>query len=213
MQEHTSNPLEELAREPVTSQELRALLERLGSQEFGGPEEPDVRAVSEATGVPVEAIGRILADIRRKELHDRYGRDIERHEQDIRRLELTTDQIARRGPAVTGFDPEVVREIEAVARERIRERSTSAVGVMLLAALIAVAIALAAGSSVGRAHPQRARSAASVKMSSGAEVYVDSNGNEWVIDRNGTQRAPRGDDEESAVLTLRKSLGEPWPSK
>lgn len=115
MPEHTPNPLEQLAREPVSPQELRTLLERLGSQELGGPEEPDVRAVSEATGVPVEAIGRILADIRRKELHDRYGRDIERHERDIRRLELTTDQIARRIPSAAGFDPELAREIEAVA--------------------------------------------------------------------------------------------------
>ncbi len=64
---------EELLAEEVTDAELREILDRLGQDEFGGSGQSRVGDIVELTGIPPEAIGRILADIRKDEWERRFG--------------------------------------------------------------------------------------------------------------------------------------------
>lgn len=64
---------EQLLAEEITDAELREILERLGQDEFGGSGQSRVADIVELTGIPPEAICRILADIRKDEWEKRFG--------------------------------------------------------------------------------------------------------------------------------------------
>ncbi len=87
---------EDLLSEQMSDAEVRTLLERLGSKEFGGSESATVGAVVEATGTDVEIVGRLLAEIRKENFEKRFGLQLKDHGRRIDTLEqIVTDSRAR----------------------------------------------------------------------------------------------------------------------
>ena len=85
---HGVDPANELLDEVLTGEELRQLLSALGQREFGEGEGAQMRDVVEATSADPQAVARLLADIRKRTLKEKYGPMLEEHEGRIERLEV-----------------------------------------------------------------------------------------------------------------------------
>jgi hypothetical protein len=139
----------DLLAEPLSDAEVRTLLERLGSREFGGPESATVGAVVEATGSDAETVGRLLAEIRKEDFEERFGLQLKDHGRRIETLEerssrLERERQAERPRSYLRNEPEHdeyrERAINRLAeQERIAEESkpvASIVGSLFLLALV-----------------------------------------------------------------------------
>jgi hypothetical protein len=87
LEHHEDDPTQNLLDEELTKDELSEVLRRLGRWELGGSESSTIRDVAEATSADPQAIGRLLADIRKENFEEKYGLKIEEHEERIERLE------------------------------------------------------------------------------------------------------------------------------
>lgn len=85
----------DLLSEELTDGEVRTLLERLGSREFGGSESATVGAVVEATGSDPTTVGRLLAEIRKEDFEKRFGLQLKDHDQRIETLEERSSRLER----------------------------------------------------------------------------------------------------------------------
>lgn len=85
----------DLLAEPVTDAEVRTLLERLGSREFGGPEDATLGSVVEATGSDAATVGRLLAKIRKEDFEERFGIQLKDHGRRIETLEEKSSRLER----------------------------------------------------------------------------------------------------------------------
>jgi hypothetical protein len=134
-----SNEQNELLGERLSDAEVRELLERLGDESLGGPEEPTVGAVIEATGASPLEVGRLLAEIRQESLERRFSETFDDHEGRIEKLELTGVRTSQ----AREFDPEKRQILEELAAVEQRKRSGGPIGVVLiLVALLAMGVFL-----------------------------------------------------------------------
>lgn len=81
---------DELAKEELSGDELRQVLQRLAREELGGSDLPTIGSVSEATGANGETIGRILANLRGAEWEawrTRFESTAREHKQRLEALE------------------------------------------------------------------------------------------------------------------------------
>ncbi len=191
--------LETLAREELTDAEVREVLERLGAEQMGGSERPTVGAVAEATGTGPEVIGRILGEIRKRDLEARFGTAIDRHEVEIKRLDQQTARLARERAKIYPQDDEVTEEIERIARERIAQRKLAPLSAVAVAFIVIVAIGLAGRNGSGSGYS--APSEYSMTTKKGVELHLNSNGETWAIGPDGTRRPVR-EDEQQDMSTL-----------
>jgi hypothetical protein len=115
----------ELLAEPLTDEEVRDLLERLGSKEFGGPENATVNSVVEATGASVATVGNLLAQIRKEDFEERFGLRLDHHESRIETLEERAQrlEVLSRPPPVQvqisgqALDPYQQRALDRIAAQ------------------------------------------------------------------------------------------------
>jgi hypothetical protein len=130
-----SDDQNELLSECLSEAEVRELLERLGDASLGGPEEPTVGAVVDATGASPLEVGRLLAAMRQESLERRFCETFENHEDRIEKLELTGPRTGQ----IREFDPEKRQILEDLAAVEQRNRSGGPLGVILmLLALLAM---------------------------------------------------------------------------
>lgn len=116
--------LPDLLAEPLSDAEVRTLLERLGSQEFGSSENATIGAVIEATGSDPVTVGRLLAEIRKEDFEERFGLQLKDHGRRIDTLENKAQRIERnaaiketRSPTDIEWDRYRQRELDRVAKE------------------------------------------------------------------------------------------------
>lgn len=136
MSQHFEDQIEDLAREALSPEELREILDRLAIQET--TEAHTVGAVCEVTGATPEIIGRMLADIRGVSFQQAFGRKLEQQAAELQsqrsRLETHDRRLAdqqrqiqsiprqQRPSSAWDEDPEVVEEMRQIAEERIQAR-------------------------------------------------------------------------------------------
>src|SRR6476659_6924458 len=122
--ENFSQPsVEQLRAESLTDQEVHELLERLGAKEFGGAENATIGAVAEATGNEPEAIGRLLAEIRKEDFEKRFGLQLGEHEARIETLEERTERLQRaERVAAQSVRPKPMDPYAQAALDRLAER-------------------------------------------------------------------------------------------
>lgn len=82
---------EALLAEPITDDEVRSLLERLGTAEFGGPEVSRVGDLIEATDADPQLMARLLGEIRHEDYQERFGARLDAVE---RRLHFVEGRVA-----------------------------------------------------------------------------------------------------------------------
>lgn len=85
----------DLLAEPLSDAEVQMLLERLGSREFGGPEDATLGSVVEATGSDAATVGRLLAEIRKEDFEERFGIQLKDHGRRIETLEKKSSGLER----------------------------------------------------------------------------------------------------------------------
>lgn len=159
-------------------------------------------AISEATGATPVAIGRMLAEIRQENLHERFGRKIETHETKISTLEQRTERLAR--ARREHIDPEVAREIEEVARERIRKRQQApyAIGIIFILGVILLSgICSKSQPFAVSPYPVGSRTV-STDIGNGEQLTVNERGDVWVKTKDGGRRQPTEKERQDAIPLL-----------
>ncbi len=141
--------MEELLLEELTPDEVREVLQRLGSEELGGSENSRVLDVVELTGTEPVQVGRILADIRKEDWEERFGAILDSHSNRIDRLERskTTEQksYVPRRPA----NPDLARRydwrtaVTGSTEPSDEERALKIVGVAIVCFIVIVLILVA----------------------------------------------------------------------
>jgi hypothetical protein len=199
--------LEELAREELTNEEVREILERLSVAEFAGGDHPTLRDVSEATGVDLLAVGKILREIRQENLGelfgdrlDEHGQRLDEHAADLRWLKYN----ASTGPVV---------EERRTTSEFVSDRKVTTTVGLVCAALLGLGLV---GTLTQRdpsrvaspTHAQQGRSV-STRMENGASYYVNEKFEEWVELPNGKRRTPTAQERERYQLMLMSSIAKP----
>lgn len=81
---------EALLAEPITDDEVRSLLERLGTAEFGGPEVSRVGDLIEATDADTQLVARLLGEIRHEDYQERFGARLDAVERRLSDVERRT---------------------------------------------------------------------------------------------------------------------------
>ena len=193
----------ELLAEPLSDEEVRDLLERLGSKEFGGPENATVGAVVEATGSSVETVGNLLALIRKEDFEEKFGLKLEEHEERIDTLENHARQAVRtvhgqethvrRDPHL---DPYQQRALERLAEEERQREALGPIAAVVACVMVLVFLVVMGGQcdSQRREVPY---SSTSYEVTDGT-VHLNSRGESWVQLKSGGRRAAT--DEELSVL-------------
>ena len=203
----------DLLNEPLSDAEVRTLLERLGSREFGGPESATVGAVVEATGSDAATVGRLLAEIRKEDFEERFGLQLMDHGRRIETLEERTKRLEPKPPMVAQqpLDPYQKIALDRLAEEERRKEQVWPSGMIILAALAVIAlVAMLAGgqkpsSQTIREQPFYPQSVSRISVgTSDGQVMLDDNENIWVsLKKGGTREATP--EERSWVLSARMS--------
>ena len=146
----------DLLDEPLSDAEVRTLLERLGSAEFGGLETATLGAIVEATGSDLTTVGRLLAGIRKGEFEERFGLQLQDHGQ---RIETLEERAAYTTPTLDIADPRIRDAVaksyaEQVEEERkasaeLQRKALRSAGYVFLVMIVIITILamIAAGSS------------------------------------------------------------------
>lgn len=197
-QPHTEQA--DLLAESLSDSEVRTLLERLGSVEFGGSEDATLGAVVEATGSDVATVGRLLAEIRRGEFEKKFGVHLQDHGQRIESLEEQARQV---GTSTYIFqpplDPYKNLVLERLAEAEIRKENRSFYGYIWagLIAVIAITAMVVGGAKLDSAKADQAfpgsGSSYSVATTDG-EVFLDSSDKVWVRLKKGGTREATGEE-------------------
>lgn len=204
-----------LLQQELSESEVRELLERLSAEEFAAPSLATVSAVCEATGASAELIGRILADIRKQNIEERYGETIERHEEKIGELDERAHKVAtetrairhrteslmgsrRWSPKPRAQDSEVSAELELMAQERIAARKAApyVVGSLIIALMIFAPFMCA---SPQGGYSDRPTSWSSMDLPNGAKISVNNRGRVWVTEADGSERMPTDAEMEQSI--------------
>lgn len=205
----------DLLNEPLSDAEVRNLLERLGSQEFGGPETATLGVVAEATGSDPTAVGRLLAEIRKGEFEKKFGLQLQDHGQRIETLEERTKRLEPKPPVVAQQPLDRYQKIaldRLAAEERQKERMWPygyiGVGVIAVIAFIAMLVG-GQNPSSSNANATSPGSQSVTRISVGTtdgKVLLDNNNKVWVdLNRGGTREATA---EERAWVYSAKNSGE-----
>ena len=136
----------ELLAEPLTDEEVRDLLERLGSKEFGGPENATVNAVVEATGASVATVGNLLAQIRKEDFEERFGLQLDHHESRIETLEERAQrlEVLSRPPPIQvqtsghALDPYQQRALDRLAAQERQSEAMRPIALVVGACVLAM---------------------------------------------------------------------------
>jgi hypothetical protein len=136
----------ELLAEPLTEEEVRDLLERLGSKEFGGPENATVNSVVEATGASVDTVGNLLAQIRKEDFEERFGLRLDHHENRIETLEeraLRLEVLSRPPPVQVptsghALDPYQQRALDRLANQERQSEAMRPIALVIGAIVLAM---------------------------------------------------------------------------
>jgi len=207
-----------LLQQEVSDSEVRQILERLSAEEFAAPLHATVAAVCEATGASAEVIGRILADIRKQNIEERYGETIERHEEQIGVLDERTHELAEKtdvirfqteSPIVSGRrplrsltqDPEVAAELDRIARKNIAGRKMTPYA-MALVIIVLIVFAPFMCPSPRAGFPETPNFSSSMDLQNGAKITADNRGGLWVTESDGTRREPTAAEREHALPIL-----------
>lgn len=193
--------VDELLKEAVTDDEVREILERLSVHDGGGSDYATVAAISETTGVPPEAIGRMLAEIRQTNLEERFGSELlahekrlESHHSQLRELEHKVERVTTAPKA--GINPEVQEELVSLSKERILARQWGPLGLFLVLAMILVAL-MASSNHLTKAPPFTGT--ISTTNGQGETVVSDEYGKVWVEGKDGRRRSPTSEERASAM--------------
>jgi hypothetical protein len=184
----------ELLAEPLTDEEVRDLLERLGSKEFGGPEHATVGAVVEATGANPATIGNLLALIRKEDFEEKFGLKLEEHEERIdnledhaRNAERTAGQKQAYVSSKSQLDPYQQRALERLAKEERQREMMNPVAIVAAVVMVLYFI-VSLGGQCDSKRKNEPYSSTSYQTSEGT-VHLDSRGNSWVELKSGGIRA------------------------
>lgn len=184
----------DLLAEPLSDAEVRTLLERLGSREFGGSEEATLGAVVEATGAEPALVGRLLAEIRKGEIEQKFGSQLQDHTERIETLEERT-RIAEVGSYVyaTPLDRHQKIALDRLAEEERQKESRSSYGYVwvLLIAIIAITAMIVGGAKLDSPKADTAFPESGIVYSvstEDGEVFLDAENNVWVGLTNGGKR-------------------------
>jgi len=119
----TQEQLDELLTQEITDDELKELLTRLGEIEFAWNPKTSIKDVVEATSADPLLIGRLLADIRKEDWEERFGLQVDDHEDRLERIEeeqrrtrrlLNQSSAARSMPRQTPYEPPTTRMVNQV---------------------------------------------------------------------------------------------------
>lgn len=130
----------ELSREELSAGEVREILDRLGQDEMGGPDVARVRDVAEATGTSVQTIGRILADIRKEDWEDKFGKrqsvletTVDEHSKKLQRHGELLERVKEPSESVLGkhTDEEIYEAVQNVEREKRRAQLPALVATLI----------------------------------------------------------------------------------
>jgi hypothetical protein len=185
----------ELLAEPLTDEEVRDLLERLGSKEFGGPENATVNSVVEATGASVDTVGNLLAQIRKEDFEEKFGLKLEEHEERIESLEARTRRVSHatakpRSHLRTEPELDHYRQMaldRLANQERQREALRPAAIVLLCFVLLFIVIAVG-GECQGP--PSESWTNLELGLQHGIRYETDPKGNMTVTGSDGVRRQP-----------------------
>lgn len=137
----------DLLNEQMSDAEVRTLLERLGSKEFGGSESATVGAVVEATGADLATVGRLLAEIRKEDFENRFGLQLKDHGRRIETLEHGAREERFKPPVIYReplLDPYQQRALDHLASEE-RQREVMRPITFVIGAASLLFLVLAAG--------------------------------------------------------------------
>lgn len=79
------------ANEPVSDEELRALIERFGERQAGQSTQPTVRDVAETLQVDTQTVGAMLAELRKSKSEAEVKERLDRLERENEELRARTD--------------------------------------------------------------------------------------------------------------------------
>jgi hypothetical protein len=204
--ENFSKPsIEELRAESLTDQEVHELLERIGARDFGGAENSTIGAVAEATGKDPEAIGRLLADIRKEDFEKRFGLQLGEHESRIETLEERTARLQRleAGPDAQSTHHQSIDLYAQVALDRLADRERQREALRPVAIVLAIVMLLVFVIMVGKRGPRPGspdwhRPTVSTQIGDG-QLTMDDVGNVWVQKNDGTRRDPTDEEKQRAL--------------
>lgn len=205
----------DLLNEPLSDAEVRTLLERLGSQEFGGPETATLGALVEATGSDVTTVGRFLAEIRKGEFEKKFGLQLEDHGQRIETLEERTKRLEPKSPTAT---QQPLDRYQKIALDRLAEEERQKermwpygyIGVGVIAVILFIVMLVGGqnpSSSNANADPPGSQSVSRISIgTTDGKVLLDNNDKVWVdLNKGGTREATA---EERALVYSAKNSGE-----
>ena len=117
---------EELLSEQLTGDELREVLERLGSTEFALNDYSTVRDVVEGTGADPVSIGRALAEVRKQDFEERFASAFGEHEKRIHELEerpsINVEGVDLSSAVEKAIDAKRRKDEQAIAAKRQKEQ-------------------------------------------------------------------------------------------
>lgn len=191
----------DLLNEPLSDAEVRNLLERLGSQEFGGPETATLGAVAEATGSDPTTVGRLLAEIRKGEFEKKFGLQLQDHGQRIETLEERTKRLEPKPPVVA---QQPLDRYQKIALDRLAEEERQKewmspygyIGVGVIAVILFI-VMLVGGQNPSN-DPGNPPTTYGTSTHDGM-VYTDGKGDFWVETKNGSRREPTAKERASAA--------------
>lgn len=183
----------DLLAEPLSDAEVRTLLERLGSREFGGPEDATLGSVVEATGSDAATVGRLLAEIRKEDFEERFGLQLKDHGRRIDTLEKKSSVKSPSKPS-SSFQPDYYQQValDRMAREERQREATAPFAIVVVAVtlLILLTFFLASGQkSSSSIPPFESEWRYSLDLKDGT-VFLESNGDSWVNTKSGGRRKP-----------------------
>jgi len=203
----------ELLAEPLTDEEVRDLLERLGSKEFGGSEHSTVNSVVEATGASVETVGNLLALIRKEDFEEKFGLKLEEHEERIDTLENHARQAVRAayGQKTYGrrdphLDPYQQRALERLAEEERQREALGPIAAVVACVIVLVFLVVMGGQC--DSNRNRAPDWSSSYRITDGTVHLNSNGESWVELKSGGRR-PATDQEVAPLHLFRSNTRQP----
>jgi hypothetical protein len=188
----------DLLAEPLTDDEVRDLLERLGSKEFGGSDQATVGAVVEATGADVQTVGSLLAQIRKEDFQERFGLRLEEHEVRIDSLETKVRRPLPHVRSEPQLDLYQERALERLANEE-RQREALRPIAAVCACVAALILLVAVGGQCDSRRDAGPYWESSYAVSDGM-VHLNHRGESWVELKSGGRRPATN--EEVAPLYL-----------
>lgn len=166
----TQEQLDDLLTQEISDEELKELLRRLGEIEFAWNPKTSIKDVVEATSADPLLIGRLLADIRKEDWEERFGLQVDDHEDRIERIEeeqrrtrrlLSLSAAARNMQRQTSYEApaaEVDSQLEdpdeyfeSTVSKHMRYFVYAVVACFAIAAIIFLAVTVVGAATVGHA--------------------------------------------------------------